>query len=79
MSSAVLNAMGDTIKHQVAAVIVHGHVIASGQATSSKTAKVRAAANALEKLRGTAPYEFRRKYGCACTGDEAAVEVGTAV
>ncbi|KAL9579266.1 MAG: hypothetical protein Q9203_006771, partial [Teloschistes exilis] len=39
MSSAVLNAMGDTIKHQVAAVIVHGHVIASGQAASSKNAK----------------------------------------
>lgn len=79
MSSAVLNAMGDTIKHQVAAVIVHGHVIASGQAASSKNAKVKAASSALEALRGMAPFEYRRKFGCRCTGGEVAGEVGTAI
>ncbi|KAI4198026.1 MAG: hypothetical protein LQ350_005537 [Teloschistes chrysophthalmus] len=81
MSSPVLNAMGDTINHQIAAVIVHGHVIASGQASSSKNAKVKAAGNALEKLRGLAPVEFRRMYGCGCVGGvgEGAGEVGTAI
>lgn len=73
--------MGDTINHQIAAVIVHGHVIASGQASSSKNAKVKAAGNALEKLRGLAPVEFRRMYGCGCVGGvgEGAGEVGTAI
>ncbi|KAL8687466.1 MAG: hypothetical protein Q9218_006367 [Villophora microphyllina] len=79
MSSPIFNAMGDTIKHQVAVVIIHGHVIASGQAASSKNAKVKAAAKALEALKGLAPFEFRGKYGCGCTGDEVVEEVGTAI
>lgn len=55
-----------------AAVMVHDEVIAEGTAVSSKYAKLKAASNALELLRGLAPFEFRAKYGCDCKaeGDE---------
>ena len=83
MASEIKNAHGTHITHSVAAVLVHGQVIASGQASSSKNAKVKAAQMALEELKGLAPYEFRAKYKCGCQPEEAGgkgmEEVGTAI
>lgn len=51
----------------IAALMVHNEVIAEGRAASGKNAKVKASANALEKLRRLAPYEYRMQYHCNCT------------
>ncbi|KAL8702024.1 MAG: hypothetical protein Q9201_004601 [Fulgogasparrea decipioides] len=66
MASPIPNAAGTDIKHQVAVVMVHGEVITSGTAASSKNAKIKAAEKALGVLKGLAPFEFRQKFGCAC-------------
>jgi len=70
----------------VSAILIHEKIVADGSASSGKNAKVKAAARALEKLDGLAPYEFRRRYGCNCESgknkemDEKMMEtVGTAV
>ncbi|KAL8645832.1 MAG: hypothetical protein Q9210_006491 [Variospora velana] len=55
MASGVPNAAGTLVAHQVAVVMVHGEVVASGTAASSKSAKVKAAARALEELVPLAP------------------------
>ncbi|KAL9000121.1 MAG: hypothetical protein Q9169_001196 [Polycauliona sp. 2 TL-2023] len=67
MASSIPNAAGTDNDHQVAVVMIHGEVIASGSAANSKNAKVKASEKALEKLRGLAPFEFRAKFGCGCT------------
>ena len=48
--------------------MIHDIIVADGSASSGKNAKVKAAAKALEKLTGLAPYEFRKIYGCQCEG-----------
>ena len=81
MASAVPNAAGTDVKHQVAVVMVHGEVVASGTAASSKNAKVKASQRALEVLKPLAPFEFRERWGCDCVeGEEVMLDdVGTAV
>ncbi|KAL8890175.1 MAG: hypothetical protein Q9215_002650 [Flavoplaca cf. flavocitrina] len=70
MASSIPNAAGTDTDHQVAVVMIHGEVIASGKAASSKSAKVKASEKALETLQGLAPFEFRAKFGCVCTEGE---------
>ncbi|KAL8854373.1 MAG: hypothetical protein Q9221_000860 [Calogaya cf. arnoldii] len=77
MASSIPNAAGTDIDHQVAVLMIHGEVIASGTAANSKNAKVKASEKALEKLRGMAPFEFRAKFGCGCTeGDVLGADMG---
>ena len=52
----------------IAGVMIHGEVIAEGQASSGKNAKVKASNNALKLLRGLAPFEFKQTYQCNCDG-----------
>lgn len=51
----------------IAAVMIHHEIIAEGIASSGKYAKVKASSNALELLKGLAPFEFRLQYRCDCT------------
>ncbi|KAL9026385.1 MAG: hypothetical protein Q9196_004941 [Gyalolechia fulgens] len=76
MASAVPNAAGTDVQHQVAVVMVHGEVVASGTAASSKNAKVRACERALEVLKPLAPFEFRQRWGCDCEEGEDEVQLG---
>ena len=52
----------------LAVVMIHDHIIAEGQASSGKNAKVRASQNALKLLQGIAPFEYRMQYHCNCEG-----------
>ncbi|KAL8861765.1 MAG: hypothetical protein Q9178_001966 [Gyalolechia marmorata] len=83
MASPIPNAAGTDVDHQVAVVMIHGEVVASGTAASSKNAKVKASEKALENLRGLAPFEFRTTFGCQCTeGDVQGAtmeDMGTAI
>ncbi len=83
MASPIPNAAGTDVDHQVAVVMIHGEVVASGTAASSKNAKVKASEKALGNLRGLAPFEFRTKFGCQCTeGDVQGAtmeDMGTAI
>ena len=54
----------------IAGLMVHDEIIAEGQASSGKNAKVKASVEALKLLRGLAPFEFRKVYGCDCQGEE---------
>ncbi|PYH44538.1 putative RNA helicase/RNAse III [Aspergillus saccharolyticus JOP 1030-1] len=65
----------------LAAVFVHGAVIAEGVSSSSRYAKVKASEKALVALVGLSREEFRQKYGCDCrkVSDKADQEIGTAV
>lgn len=47
----------------VAVLMIHEKVVAHGQSTGAKYAKLRAAKEALEKLEGKTPLEFRRNFG----------------
>ena len=51
----------------IAAVMIHNEIVAEGTASSGKYAKVKASSNALEQLKGLAPFEFRMQYRCNCT------------
>lgn len=51
----------------VAIVMIHGEIIADGEASASKNAKVKASQAALKVLDSiTTPAEFRMKFGCNC-------------
>ena len=68
----------------VAVVMIHDQIIADGEASSGKNAKVKASQEALKQLEGIAPYQYRMQYGCDCgtegEGDDASFEnVGTAI
>ncbi len=54
----------------IAGVMIHGEVVAEGQASSGKNAKVKASSNALKMLQGLAPFEFRQQYHCNCDGEQ---------
>lgn len=56
----------------VAALLVHGEVVADGEASSTKNAKVKASANALKIMQGLTRDAYRAKYKCQCTGEEKA-------
>ncbi|KAH0556703.1 hypothetical protein GP486_005506, partial [Trichoglossum hirsutum] len=67
------SADGTTASQVIAAVMVHDEVIAEGHSSSGRYAKLRASTNALELLKGLAPFEYRAKFGCDCAeerGDE---------
>jgi endoribonuclease Dicer len=50
----------------VAVVMIHDEIMADGEASSGKNAKVKASQVALEQLRDIAPFEFRMQYRCNC-------------
>ena len=52
----------------IAALMVHDQIVAEGQASSSKNAKVKASSAALKELQGLAPFEYRMLYQCDCEG-----------
>ena len=54
----------------IAALIIHNEIIAEGQASSSKNAKVKASNNAVKLLGKMMPIEYRTLYGCNCDGQE---------
>lgn len=64
LPSAVPGAVGPSL----AVVMIHDTVVAEGQASSGRYAKIRASANALAVLKGLAPFEYRSQYRCDCEG-----------
>ena len=50
----------------LAVVMVHDRIVAEGQASSGKNAKVKASQNALKFLQGLPAFEYRNTYGCDC-------------
>lgn len=50
----------------VAIVMIHNEIIADGEASSGKNAKVKASQAALEKLDGITPSEYRMQFRCDC-------------
>ena len=69
----------------VAVVMIHDEIIADGEASSGKNAKIKASQAALKSLEGMMPSAFRMEYRCNCeTGEERAADplkeaVGTAI
>ena len=55
----------------IAVVMVHDEIITEGVATSSKYAKLKASSEALEMLKGLAPFEYRIQYRCDCSDKKA--------
>lgn len=55
----------------VAVVMIHDEIVADGEASSGKNAKVKASQAALEQLGNIAPFEFRMQYRCNCHETEA--------
>lgn len=54
----------------VAALVVHGRVVADGEAASTKVAKVKASQAALELMKGYGREEYVERYACDCEGRE---------
>lgn len=54
-------------KKVMVGLIIHTTVICGDVSKSVKYSKMRVASAAYEELRGMAPYEFRKKFGCDCT------------
>ncbi len=54
----------------IAALMVHDEIIAEGQASSSKNAKIKASHDAVKMLGKMMPIEYRTLYGCNCDGQE---------
>ena len=52
----------------IAGVLIHSSVIGKGVAKTIRLAKATAATNAYEQLHGMTPFEFRRRFGCGCSG-----------
>lgn len=52
----------------IAALMVHDEIVAEGQASSGKNAKIKASSNAVKLLQGLAPFEYRTRYNCDCDG-----------
>ena len=65
LSSEMPNEDG-TASRVAAVVMIHLQIIADAESSSSKYAKIRASHRALEKLKGLAPWEFRKKFSCDC-------------
>ena len=57
---------GSNATTTIAAVMIHDDIMAEGEASSTKNAKIKASQNALESLRGLAPFEYRLRYRCDC-------------
>ena len=54
----------------VAAVMVHNEIVAEGESSSGKYAKLKASSNALGLLQGLAPFEYRMQYHCDCSDEK---------
>jgi len=54
----------------VAVVMIHDEIMADGEASSGKNAKVKASQAALQQLRDIVPFEFRMQYRCNCQAGE---------
>ena len=52
----------------LAGVMIHDDIVAEGTASSGRYAKVKASSNALELLKGLAPFEYRMRFRCDCSG-----------
>lgn len=68
----------------LAGVLIHDDIVAEGTASSGRYAKLKASTNALELLKGLAPFEFRARFGCDCSvrqgkGEVGLEEVGSAI
>ena len=69
----------------VAVVMIHDNIIADGEASSGKSAKVKACLEANELLRGVAPSFYRMQYHCDCEtlkGDKGKMQladIGTSI
>lgn len=70
MASEVPSIVPDGAPTSIAALMVHDEIIAEGQASSSKNAKVKASSNALKVIGKMIPFEYRKLYGCDCNGQE---------
>lgn len=68
MASELPSCIPGATSTAIAVVMLHGQIIAEGQASSSKNAKVKASQNAKEVLKGMLPFEFRLQYRCDCEG-----------
>ena len=53
----------------VAGLIVHGDIVADGEASSTKNAKVKASSAALKLMQGLSRDEYRAQYKCDCAGE----------
>ncbi|KAF2861052.1 dsRNA-specific nuclease [Piedraia hortae CBS 480.64] len=53
-------------KDVVAVVLVHETIVAHSKGKSGRYARLRVAQDALQKIEGLAPFEFREKYDCQC-------------
>lgn len=73
-----LDAPGAKVK-VMGALVVHDKVVCHGIAASGRYAKLSASMNALSLLQGLAPFEFRAKYGCACSKPEDGATEGVQV
>ena len=74
--SSELPADDGTTPRVIAVVMVHFKIIAEADSSSGKYAKIRASHRALEALRGLAPWEYRKKFGCDCKEAESREEDG---
>ena len=60
----------------VAVVMVHNEIIADGESSSGKYAKLKASSNAVQLLQGLAPFEYRMQYRCNCSDEGSEVTGG---
>lgn len=60
----------------VAVVMVHDEIIANGESSSGKYAKLKASSNALGLLKGLVPFEYRMQYHCDCSDEKSEVRDG---
>jgi endoribonuclease Dicer len=54
-------------KDIVAVVVVHNTIVSCSRGKSGRYARLRVAQQALEKMEGLTPIEFRAKFGCGCS------------
>ena len=62
----------------VAVVMIHDRIIADGEASSGKNAKVKACIAANDLLDGLGPHEYRKQYACDCAINEGMESFGFA-
>ena len=61
-----LPSLDGSLPRNVAVVMIHNEIIAEGEASSGKNAKVKASLEANEILHGITASEYRAKYSCDC-------------